>query len=297
MYPWKRHQGGTAQERMMGFFDFLRKKGKAPSRKNHVDMVKIPEGRLLIGIEESKVEEIIDMLINVRACFDDGTPIAYDRRSLIPFFEKQLGGREVVIKSYWIDKYPVTNEQYLRFCKHTGHPFPTVPEEADEYIWKNETFPEGKNDCPVVFVTYEDACIYASWRNARLPTEAEWEFAGRGREGHLYPWGNLWQTDNCNVNKKSVISVLLHKQNCSSFGVLGMSGNVWECTCSEYAPHMDGKGNVVVNEGVLVMKGGGFHNYIDAIACLLTNRSTFDTEEHEEGSIDWGFRCVVPIEE
>jgi len=83
------------------------------------------------------------------------------------------------IDSFWIDRYEVTNKQYLEFVKATGHPPPPH--------WKNGTFPDGEEDFPVVNVSYHDAKAYAEWAGLRLPTEFEWERAARGDGYQLIP--------------------------------------------------------------------------------------------------------------
>jgi len=53
-------------------------------------------------------------------------------------------------------------------------------------------------DLPVVFVTWGDAAAYCEWAGCSLPTEAQWEYAARGPQARLYPWGNAWDRARCN---------------------------------------------------------------------------------------------------
>lgn len=114
--------------------------------------------------------------------------------------------------------------------------------------WKHPQGPEstieGKEDYPVVHVSYEDALAYCEWANRSLPTEAQWEAAAHGKlHGGVYTWGddaeelsqkaNTWQGDFPNSNKAEdgfsyVAPVSSFEPN--SLGIYDMAGNVWELT-------------------------------------------------------------------
>lgn len=113
------------------------------------------------------------------------------------------------IESFRIGKYPVSNSQYKKFIDDTGA-------KAPKY-WQGGMYPEGKEDHPVVFVSYNDALAYCEWLEQkcpgnlfRLPTVAEWEYAASGGKDQAFPWGNQIADDHFNYNKL-VASVYLEK--------------------------------------------------------------------------------------
>jgi len=144
-------------------------------------------------------------------------------------------------KGFWIDKYPITNKQYMLYIeKNIRITVPYVNKDwATKYNWnlKKRNFPRGKSNHPVVLVNWEDATLYCKWSKKRLPTEFEWEKAARGLNGLLYPWGNDWLPKKCNskeLNKLESTPVKEFEKWLAPFGCVDMVGNVWEWTTSLY---------------------------------------------------------------
>ena len=125
--------------------------------------------------------------------------------------------------------YFITPQQYQFFMESTGHRQPSY--------WLDNRFSQPQQ--PVVGITWDDAMEYAQWLaketrlNIKLPTEAQWEFAARGSQGNIYPWGDEPPNDTlaCFGQDEQ------HGQPClvescidgrGPFGILHQSGNVWE---------------------------------------------------------------------
>ena len=106
------------------------------------------------------------------------------------------------MKSFHIDKYPVTNAQYKEFIAATGY----RPKDDHNFLrdWIAEHRDKGWEKKPVTWVSIEDARAYAAWAGKRLPHEWEWQYAAQGSDGRLYPWGNDWNAAACRSRARNV---------------------------------------------------------------------------------------------
>jgi formylglycine-generating enzyme required for sulfatase activity len=196
--------------------------------------------------------------------------------------------REVTLKSFVIDKYPVTNEDYAGFISATGH--------APPAFWVNSKPPKGRERHPVVCVTWMDAGAYARWVGKRLPSAEEWEAAATGSDGRDFPWG-AWTAGKddpipCNcleywqVHKTESPGTMpvdfFEKQRRGGAEVPVMGANVWEWTATS-AP---GKVGDTPRE-FRVLKGGSFMTTIKAARCANSY-----AENPRLAHPDVGFRCA-----
>jgi formylglycine-generating enzyme required for sulfatase activity/cellulose biosynthesis protein BcsQ len=202
----------------------------------------------------------------------------------------------VSLAEYYVARYPVTIGQFRAFVEDTG-------------------FQVGDRDClrgvpnhPVVRVGFEEALAYCDWLTERLkttastpqellslltagwtitlPSEVEWEAAARGTDGRLYPWGNEFDSSNCNgyeTGLGTTSTVGLFVQGASPCGALDMSGNVWEWTRSPWSsyPREPGRGepkshDVAEDAALHVLRGGGAHATQEFVrsACRVSASAT-----------------------
>jgi formylglycine-generating enzyme required for sulfatase activity len=142
--------------------------------------------------------------------------------------DHELPQHELYLPDYYISSFLITNENYAVFLNQARYPKPRG--------WLGKNPPRGKEQHPVVNVSWFDAAEYCRWlseqtgRPYRLPTEAEWEKAARGEDGRIYPWGNEWADHLCNHNQKRTTSFNTFPEGISPYGCHDMIGNVREWT-------------------------------------------------------------------
>jgi sulfatase modifying factor 1 len=142
------------------------------------------------------------------------------------------------LPAFWIDKYEVTNSQFLDFSIKTSYIGEGAKEGKDWRLF----FTPDKALFPVVYITWNDANAYCNSLGKRLPTEEEWEKAARGPNGNAYPWGNEWIDNRSNTSEYGVLNPVAVGQvdDVSYYGVHDMLGNVQEWTSSWFTMY---KGN------------------------------------------------------
>ncbi len=196
-------------------------------------------------------------------------------------YQRTLPVREVFLDNYYIDVYEVTNSQYATFLNETNsiHTEDVVwisPDTSsivlEDGVWKTTLNLE---DHPVVGVSWYGASAYCAWRDADLPSEAQWENAARGPQNNLYPWGNIfdgtflnycdascensWGDLNFDDGATNTAPVGTYPQGVSHYGLLDMVGNVAEWTSGEFEIDPDASSEII-RYGSVVRGGSWFED-------------------------------------
>ncbi|MCU0655418.1 MAG: formylglycine-generating enzyme family protein [Polyangiaceae bacterium] len=143
----------------------------------------------------------------------------------------------------------------------------------------------GREDHPMNCVDWNEADIYCRWLGRRLPTEEEWEWAARGAEGRVYPWGNDPAiTEHACVARGETCAVGSFPGGATPQGLQDLAGNVWEWTSSPYCP-ADRPGCDTAQRAVR----GGSYSVREAARLKATIRSGHPVTLREHYL---GFRCA-----
>jgi len=203
----------------------------------------------------------------------------------------EIPARRIVLDEFEIDAYPVTNKEYREFTKSSGNPDAPL---SDDPVF-------GRDDLPVVGLTYEEAEKFARWMGGELPTEAQWECAARAGEKFAeYPWGN----DEPNASYANIGSVhncttpvAAHPAGRNSIGIWDMCGNVWEWCRDLYDPKFyssirPGMSNPVSEKGDngRSIRGGSFQSFLRMGRCAFRGSANVDDRRN-----DLGFRVVYEL--
>jgi len=222
----------------------------------------------------------------------------------------------VFVSEFFIGRFPVTQDDYARFVRATGHPAPGVRdlpliavggretvfrELAAPYIWAGDQPPVGHGSHPVVLVTFDDALAYCRWlsseigRAVRLPTEAEWERAARaGVDGQRYPWGGdiaasrgNFLTDPATKRQRGTRPTGTYPPN--AYGLYDVCGNVWEWVTDWYSADYYGMGETRDPRGpdrgsMRIVRGGSWVNDdVNMLRCAYRHKVPPDTYAYSVG--------------
>jgi sulfatase modifying factor 1 len=275
-------------------------------------------------------------------------------------YPEECPAHDVSVDGFWMSRHPVTNVEFARFVEVTG--YLTVAERPGDqppgsavfrqpegpvdmrdcaawwtYLpgacWRHPEGPGsdlgGREDHPVVHVTYEDALAYARWVGLELPTEAQWERAARGGlEGAEYCWGddptpdgrimaNTWQGEFPWQN----LALDGHERTSpvgafppNGYGLHDMTGNVWEWTSDWFFPRHPltavkaccvphnpkgpprelsfDPGSPESSRPCKVLKGGSFLCALNY--CLRYRPAARFPQTPDTSTCHIGFRCVRP---
>ena len=201
----------------------------------------------------------------------------------LEWYQDETPAREVSLEAFQIDKYEVTNEEFLKFREAVQG---RGPKYMDEPRFN-------KRNHPVVGISWQDANDYCQWAKKRLPTEAEWEKAARGNDGRYYPWGNKPDPTLANVRgledeNRYTAPVGDYEDGKSPFGVHDLAGNVWEWTADWYLPYPGNQQESdLYGESLKVIKGGSWKSNMDLARSAIRGKAIPDQPQNYIG-----FRCV-----
>jgi eukaryotic-like serine/threonine-protein kinase len=197
--------------------------------------------------------------------------------------EYERPAHTVRVEPFLIDKFEVTNELYYEFVRQMNRQAPKH--------WIDGLYSPGEANYPVVNINWFEARDYCEWMGKRLPSEEEWEFAARGRENRLYPYGDEWKPQFSNAKEDGFNqprAVGSYPAGASPFGALDMAGNVAEWTATDYRPYSQSSARR--DDGNKVIRGGSFN--APAKEQTATDRF-FDYPQRAYNYI--GFRCAKSV--
>ena len=236
---------------------------------NDLDWALVPSGCFNMGSSESQLEEALSAC---KTFGGENCPYVFDQVA-------QPDSPVCFEEPYWIGVTEVTNRAYGSSSSTNMVSMYRGPK------WPRET------------VTWQEAVDFCASMGSRLPTEAEWEYAARGPDALIYPWGNemlpIYREEAVMLNPQDVESVDVDS---SWVGAHGMSGNVMEWVVDVFDPASTPasiNSKAMQNRELRIVRGGSWASYEDFFL-RTTQRIPYDPEF---ASSVIGFRCVSDFEE
>ncbi len=252
-------------------------------------MVFVPGGSFLMGSSKAELEAAFELCEQYRG----------EGKCKKSWFEDEEPQHEVTLDSFWIDQTEVTNWQFDLCVKSGG----CTPPDCEN------DFPIHDPMQPVGCVTWFDANSYCQWAGARLPTEAEWEYAARGPEGNIFPWGDTFDPSRLNYcdfnctykwNDENYDDGYTWPAPVGSFefgeswcGAQDMAGNNWEWVAdwydAEYYTNSPVHNPQGPDSGIERGIRGGSAHFFPPYVRSARRSGVFDFNIYASG----GFRCVA----
>jgi len=232
---------------------------------NEVEMALVPAGCFKMGSTDEQVDYGMEL---------------YGSRAQRSWFSNEQPAHKVCFEEpFWIDVYEVTNRQF----RH-------APSECT--AWSSD------DNQPRICISWTDSLAHCEDRGTRLPTEAEWEYAARGPDGLVFPWGNTWMSAAAVWGTSSLAVVGSKPRGVSWIGAYDLSGNVLEWVNDWYgAGYYDTLEDGVVNPqgpgngGLRIFRGGSW-TYNTPHHLRSAYRMATDVF-HKGDDRSVGFRCAL----
>ena len=203
-------------------------------------MAAVPAGEFQMGTTDAEVQDVLQL------CRE------YSGNCEEKWFDSEQPAHTVTLESFWLDRTEVTNAQFADFLNEQEKQSKNVMTWIDldssnsqiEAVNSQYQPQSSLDEYPVGLVSWEGARAYCEWAGGRLPTEAEWEYAARGPESRIFPWGD--QFDGAKLNYRSSSDGYAESAPVGSFlggaswcDALDMSGNVAEWTADWFGSYKD----------------------------------------------------------
>ncbi|HEX2907255.1 MAG TPA: formylglycine-generating enzyme family protein [Phototrophicaceae bacterium] len=256
-----------------------------------IEQVYVPAGCFLMGTSEAEADYARSL---------DAPEWAAKR---LPSEQAQ---HEVCLsQGYWIDRYEVTHAAFQAFVDAGGYTTPDYWSDAGQKWLKRQKVERLPVECadteaahPRTCVTWFEAEAYARWRGGALPTEAQWEYAARGPEARIYPWGSEWNPDFANVvDSDGLTSVGSYPDGASWVGAEDMAGNAMEWVQDWLSSGYDSEAvtdPTGATRGTMKVEKGGWWGSNPVVA-RAAYRHFEDPPTYQDHHI--GFRVVSPVTE